>query len=464
MKLKEIEVNGLFGVFDHKIPINLEEGITIIIGENGLGKTVILELLESFFSKAYYNLLHVEFTEFVIVFEDDYKWIIEQEFLDSEDYGNMPKSRREPPRRMKHEPESKLTIRRVSPEGKKIKTKYELTGALGNISPNIRRTFIRDIERTYPYIRRIGVNVFEDTRRGIRLSISELFHKYGKSLDYPMEVDSLPNWFKERVDRININLIKTQRLLVQNLRKDRGYEKAVSEYSNELSDNIQSHLARSTELSSKLDRTYPNRLVKSLKSTTDKGHFHRLNKELESLEAKRNLLDQVGLIETEKDSALSGVDNPNPEVIKVLLLYIEDSFAKLEIFDELAKKIKLFQDIINKRFKHKKLLIDKDRGFIFQSTLVDKDQASATIPVVKLSSGEQNELVLFYELLFKMKPDSIILIDEPEVSLHISWQKKFIDDLRDVIKLTHMEIIIATHSPDIIGNNWGLSVELKGKE
>lgn len=49
MKIKEVSVHKLFDIFDHKINLKLDEGITIVIGENGLGKTVILEMLQAFF-------------------------------------------------------------------------------------------------------------------------------------------------------------------------------------------------------------------------------------------------------------------------------------------------------------------------------------------------------------------------------------------------------------------------------
>lgn len=51
---------------------------------------------------------------------------------------------------------------------------------------------------------------------------------------------------------------------------------------------------------------------------------------------------------------------------------------------------------------------------------------------------------------------------EPEISLHISWQKNFISDLKDIQKLNSLEIIIANDSPDIISNNWNLTIKLAG--
>jgi predicted ATP-binding protein involved in virulence len=67
-----------------------------------------------------------------------------------------------------------------------------------------------------------------------------------------------------------------------------------------------------------------------------------------------------------------------------------------------------------------------------------------------------------YELLFKVPPQSLILIDEPELSLHVAWRKRFIEDLSSIIELGGFSALIATHSPQIINNRWDLTVNLSG--
>ena len=80
----------------------------------------------------------------------------------------------------------------------------------------------------------------------------------------------------------------------------------------------------------------------------------------------------------------------------------------------------------------------------------------------KLSSGEKNEFILFFELIFKSREENLVLIDEPEISLHISWQNLFVEDLKRVHELTDIRVLMATHSPDIINTNWDLTNELSG--
>jgi predicted ATP-binding protein involved in virulence len=104
------------------------------------------------------------------------------------------------------------------------------------------------------------------------------------------------------------------------------------------------------------------------------------------------------------------------------------------------------------------LEINKKEGFFFVTDNGDRLSPS------DLSSGEQHELIMLYELLFKAEAGSLILIDEPEISLHVGWQSQFLQELLEITKLADIDVLMATHSPDIIQDRWDLTVELKGKK
>ena len=53
-----------------------------------------------------------------------------------------------------------------------------------------------------------------------------------------------------------------------------------------------------------------------------------------------------------------------------------------------------------------------------------------------------------------------MLIDEPELSLHVAWQKRFLPDLLKIGELSHFDALIATHSPYIAGERSDLMVPL----
>lgn len=67
-----------------------------------------------------------------------------------------------------------------------------------------------------------------------------------------------------------------------------------------------------------------------------------------------------------------------------------------------------------------------------------------------MSSGEQNEIVMLYDMIFDLPDNSILLIDEPENSLHVAWQNMIISDLQRIADEKQLQVIIATHSPTIV--------------
>lgn len=267
-----------------------------------------------------------------------------------------------------------------------------------------------------------------------------------------------------RFKKINIKFIETQRLITAKVRGGEAYVNTVPKSSDEIIEEISDIEKRASNIAIQLDSTYPNRLVQKLKQDSA-DTFAQLNAALQKLDERRRLLSSLGVIIETQDSDLFQIEKSESNLIGVLKLYIDDSNQKLAPYDEIAGKIKLFTNIINKRFKHKTLEIKKSKGFIFKSKIKkDSKGEFQEISPMKLSSGEKNELILFYELIFKSKPGDMILIDEPELSLHISWQNKFINDLKDVTSMNKVSIVIATHSPDIIDENWELRVELEGLE
>lgn len=68
----------------------------------------------------------------------------------------------------------------------------------------------------------------------------------------------------------------------------------------------------------------------------------------------------------------------------------------------------------------------------------------------RISSGEANQIATLFHIASNIKKDSVILIDEPENSLHPKWQREYIEHIFDVFHPINFNIIIATHSPLLI--------------
>jgi len=120
-------------------------------------------------------------------------------------------------------------------------------------------------------------------------------------------------------------------------------------------------------------------------------------------------------------------------------------------FEKYQKKINNFYALINDHFKDTYKEIQEDEvtnGVKFYHTKQDKD-----ISIYDLSAGEKQLLIIFFTVFLQDEQPSVLLLDEPEISLHIIWQQKLINTLRELNP--NCQLIIATHSPGIFGKGWG---------
>lgn len=455
MKISKIIVNKLFGIFDHVIPLNPTSGITIIIGENGLGKTVILESIKAFFGGNFQFFVNVEFEKLTFYFDNDEIWEIDR----------------------KEEGESKISLYVtrwfVGKENDRTKTiKFFETGNNQGGQPEFdsisRSRWLRDREFETFFLsrdQRINPDHQSDLERIRAARDLELLHiRMSDRNRVNTRKDGMPAWFRTGLKRVTIKIIETQRLITAKERGGDAYINTVRKFSDDLIARISSTEKTAGEISTQLDSSYPNRLMQKLRQKAV-DTYEDLNLALSMLDEKRKLLSAVGLIENISQSDLLRMEESETGLFNPLKLYIDDSHQKLAPYGDLSIKVKLFQDILNKRFKHKNIEIHRKTGFVFRSRVKKNENGIfETIPLEKLSSGEQNELIMFYELIFNTKIGDMIFIDEPELSLHISWQNQFINDLKEVTSMNSVAVVIATHSPDIIDKNWDLRVELEGLE
>ena len=458
MRITEVAVEGLFGIFDHMISLNTEERITIIHGPNGFGKTILLQMLNGLFNGNYSEFRSIPFRKFEVRFEEGSAiWLenISESSTLQQVLWDSPESDDRATRKQAHLPKTAITINFSKNNGQPESFTLEPIN-----EDEIPVSTIEDMTG----LERIGARQWMSDQ-GETLSLDEVIDRFGHRL--PFKFDE-PDWWIQVKESTKIHLIETQRLLnISSRRATRSrfihsrspripWGPTVEEYSNELAEIIQEKLAQSAALSQSLDRTFPGRLVEQMghaKLTED-----QIKNKLGELEEKRSKLEEVGLLDKEQDMDFLPTQQISKNTEEVLSVYVQDVEKKLSIFDKIAAKIDLFKKIINERFLYNRITISRQEGFAFFT------RGDRPLPVTSLSSGEQHELVLLYQLLFKVNPDSLILIDEPELSLHVAWQKQFLQDLQEITQLASFDVLIATHSPQIIHNRWDLTVELKGPE
>lgn len=124
---------------------------------------------------------------------------------------------------------------------------------------------------------------------------------------------------------------------------------------------------------------------------------------------------------------------------------------------EFESRIKAFREIINRcEFANKHLEINKRFGFRF----VSDDELHTILTLDQLSSGEKQMVIQVYELLFRAQSGTLVMIDEPELSLHMMWQMNYLKNLSEISQLRDFQCIVATHSPQIFNSLWSKSVDL----
>ncbi len=132
-------------------------------------------------------------------------------------------------------------------------------------------------------------------------------------------------------------------------------------------------------------------------------------------------------------------------------------FSALEAFSQTSTVVEMSLQAETKTkaiFSQIDLFITTLRSFIPDKTFqFDGGElvvvSEGPIPLAKLSSGEKQLLILFIEALLQRQEPYIFLADEPELSLHISWQRNIIAAIKSLNP--NAQIIVATHSPEIAG-------------
>ena len=112
-------------------------------------------------------------------------------------------------------------------------------------------------------------------------------------------------------------------------------------------------------------------------------------------------------------------------------------------------RIEMFFKLVNSFFGETKKFIDIDKA---KNIIVFVTKSGETLQLSDLSAGEKQLLYLLLTVFLMDEKPAVLLLDEPELSLHITWQEKLLDALRKLNPAC--QIIMTTHSPSIFVNGW----------
>ena len=180
-----------------------------------------------------------------------------------------------------------------------------------------------------------------------------------------------------------------------------------------------------------------NSLLKSDKEYEEEDY----NEKVREITLKNELLIKYGLNSTIK------FPEYNKKDIRIISAYLDETIKRLAEYDPILEKLELFSDLLNeKHFANKFFTFSLNYGircFNDNKTYIDLDL---------LSSGEKNQIILLYDLIFRINDNSILLLDEPENSLHVAWQRMFSEDIALIAENKNLQAVITTHSSRIVAN------------
>ena len=131
----------------------------------------------------------------------------------------------------------------------------------------------------------------------------------------------------------------------------------------------------------------------------------------------------------------------------ILATYIESLESRLDAVTPIYNMLDKFVSIINGLLRDKVISFKLGTGFYIVNMNGDPLLAN------QLSSGEQQLILLFCYVIVARDQPSIFMIDEPEISLNIKWQRKLVQTLLDMTDGENVQFIFASHSMELLAQH-----------
>jgi len=417
--LTDFSVSGLFGEREFSFRLDLKEP-TILTGTNGSGKSTVLRILDAIGTGAWGSLWALPFEGVSLTFESGTKFTLTKSgrgsievHLDGADYC-------------------------VDPD--------EL------LKGDVHRLPDEDLASMLPELV-VGPHGLYDGMSGRFIEREEAINRIVKKGIVLLNEEHVE--LGTFIQKFHLLFITDQRLVVSDdrfrtlrTRATTITSRTAAELSaKELGRQMQGALSAYASESQRLDRDFPQRVVAAMKSD-EEVPVERLQKLLRVVEQERVDLQKVGLLPRDlRAEAFQDLPLEDRNVRPVIETFIQDTRQKFAVLADLRDRLTLFVEFLNQHFENKRVVTQTRTGFRVE---IDGNSDNAVEPS-QLSSGEQQILVLAYEILFRSEPETLVLIDEPELSLHVLWQDTFIDDLTRMGNVRNLQFLLATHSPSLIG-------------
>ena len=419
MKISRLKVDGLFGLYDYDIDFSHNgDDFTVLTSPNGYGKTTLLRIINSLSIKRLFSLYSVKFKELIFSFDDD-SVLTAHEMVNDTDAIKESDTRKNQRRG--------LSFIWIS-SGKEL--------CCFDYHPDSFRSAMISAIRTTTMGRHYSGDGIEE--RPEFYMDGDLGEAFNKELARQQNQEL----FFLQLATIQTDFIGANRIYSISRREPQGrmmrLEKPILQVVYELREMLSEQVASFQNNFQRLDSKLIEKLLEGKgMSISEEEYVNRSS-------ALTVLMDELTSFGLTNKQTLPPFQKDNSKILDVYLNTMEE---KLQYYKDLLPLIRLFdKNVRQKQFANKTIKLSPQHGLRIESENGDILSADT------LSTGEQNQLVLLYDLIFKTPKGSILLIDEPESSLHVAWQNDFVSDMRTISENKSLQIVVATHSSIIVNN------------
>jgi len=409
--LEKIEVINLFGHYNYTLDLSPKNDLTIIFGLNGTGKTTLLKCIDNFCKLRLNEITEEKFEKLIFQFST----------INPDDI---------------HSIEVIFSNNKISIENQekllniKINTDNELFAQI-KLDPEEFEVLFQEL--SIRYIKKSGVSQTDKIRISERI---DSFYE-GPSIDDIMEEQNVSR------EDLNEDMDVYTHEIIDGFVKKNDQEHLKSLFLVALSCSCFFISSMRITVNSLIG------LNERIKEKTKKVYFIGFGSPDEQQQRREDL--QIELNELKDLLFVDAIDEISKKII--------DAKKSNTLNHEY---IKIFKNQVNHflKYSNKKIEFNSSGGILIRDSLTQQP-----IPIEKLSSGENNLLIIFYHILFETEENTLVMIDEPEISLHIDWQFDFIDKLleiqRELRKTKPLMFLIATHSPQILSDHQDRAIKLE---
>ncbi len=440
--IKRFKITKLFGFRTINIPF--EKDVKILVGENGLGKTTVLNSLYYVLNEKYHKLYQIDFEKIELTFSAKEKISFTKKELESylrfQDRGTRRNISSHLMDFINLDELYQFISDNPSKEGQSINSILELYLKKTNV-PRIAPTRIlvqellgilkEPISKKFNEFKEVLKKqnfsiLYFPTYRRVEEDLKNL-GKFRKRFKTPYEEEEFIEEIEEEIEISDDTLIHFGM---------EDVEERLKKVESQINKSTMAGFSKVTgEMLSQLLQGFPNiedQEIDQLDAENAKIVLHRVGDSLSSFDRKQilNLLERKEELKQKKE-------------LVYFLFKLIDIYNQHRHIDDAIKK---FRDICNKYLE--------DKNFVCNESSVNikvyRKGTKEEVQLNKLSSGEKQIVSLFSKLYLESKDNLFVLFDEPELSLSLEWQKQLLPDIVNSDKCKFL--LSVTHSPFIFKN------------